>query len=129
MAIQRIAHSAIRVNSLEDSIKWYNGTFNFKVRSSITLPTRKIAFLYLEQAPDTEIELIEELKKNSDSPDGDNTRIDHVAFAIESVSDTLKRFEHKKLEYLTNEPFFTAAGKQSIYLKGINGELIQLIEL
>ena len=123
--IKKIEHTAIIVKNLEESIKFYEDILNFKLRTAGSNDSRKMAFLYVEDNPQVEIELIEELTDVGQLTDG---IVDHLAFAIENMAESMEELKAKGIEFLTEEPKLTIFGDKMILFRGINGELLQLIE-
>ncbi|MFJ8237108.1 VOC family protein [Ureibacillus sp. NPDC094379] len=123
--IKKIEHTAIIVKNLEESIKFYEDILNLKLRAAGSNDTRKMAFLYVEDNPQVEIELIEELTNIGQLTDG---VVDHLAFAIENMTEAMEELKIKGIEFLTEEPKLTIFGDKMILFRGINGELLQLIE-
>jgi len=123
--IKKIEHTAIIVKNLEESIKFYEDILNFKLRTAGSNDSRKMAFLYVEDNPQVEIELIEELTDVGQLADG---VVDHLAFAIENMAESMEELKAKGIEFLTEEPKLTIFGDKMILFRGINGELLQLIE-
>lgn len=127
MGIKKMVHTAIIVNNLEESIAFYENVLNFQLRKTGNTGKRKLAFLSIKDQPEVEIELIEELlEKNHPYTNG---VIDHIAFAVENLEETMENLKQIGVEFLTEKPSLTALGKQTIMFKGINGELLQLIEI
>lgn len=126
MGIKKIEHTALIVKNLEESIEFYEKVLNFQLRTTANTGIRKLAFLFIKDHPEAEIELIEELT-DKESP-YINGVIDHIAFAVDNIEETIKDLKEKDVPLLSEQPNLTAAGKKTIMFKGINGELLQLIE-
>ncbi len=127
MGIQKIEHTAIIVKNLEESIEFYENVLNFQLRTTGNTGKRKLAFLFVKDHPEVEIELIEELT-DKESP-SINGVVDHIAFAVEDIEETIKDLQEKGVPFLDEKPSLTAFGKKNIMFKGINGERLQLIEM
>nr|WP_106779679.1 VOC family protein [Lysinibacillus timonensis] len=127
MGIKKIEHTALIVKNLEESIEFYEQLLNFQLRTTGNTGNRKLAFLNIKDHPEVEIELIEELTE-TESP-YINGVIDHIAFAVEDMEETIKDLQSKGVSFLTEKPSLTAFGKKNILFKGLNGELLQLIEM
>ena len=97
MNISHIEHSGIAVNSLEESIKYYEEVLGMKCYSIEEVADQKVktAFFMVGQ---TKIELLE-----STSPDGPIGKfiekkgqgIHHLAFAVENSTEALKLAEER----------------------------------
>lgn len=127
MGIKRIGHTAVIVKNLEESIKFYENVLNLQLRTTANTGKRKLAFLSLKDHQEVEVELIEELT-DKESPYS-NGVIDHIAFLVEDIEETIKQFQDNDVTFLDEKPSLTAFGKKTIMFKGINGELLQLIEI
>lgn len=127
MGFKRIGHTAIIVKNLEESIEFYENVLHLQLMTTTNTGKRKLAFLSFKGHPDVEIELIEELTEK-ESP-YINGVIDHIAFIVEDIEETMKELQEKDVPFLDEKPSLTAFGKKTILFKGINGELLQLIEM
>ncbi|KGR89834.1 hypothetical protein CD30_15140 [Ureibacillus massiliensis 4400831 = CIP 108448 = CCUG 49529] len=127
MGIKKIEHTAIIAKNLEESIEFYENVLNFQLRTTANIGHRKIAFLFVKDHPEVEIELIEELD-DVDEPYS-NGVIEHLAFAVEDIEETISDLKSNGVQFLTEAPSLTAFGKKNILCKGINRELLQLIEV
>ena len=126
MVIKRIEHTAIIVRNLEEAIAFYEEKLNFELRTTGNTGTRKIAFIFVKGNPGSEIELIEELT-DIEAPEK-NGVIDHLAFAVDNIVEAIKELKSKQVQFLSDEPRSTATGGKMIFFKGLNDELLQLIE-
>ena len=126
MVIKRIEHTAFIVRNLEEAIAFYEDKLNFELRMTGNTGTRKIAFIFVKGNPGSEIELIEELTDIA-APE-ENGIIDHLAFAVDNIDEAIKELKSKRVQFLTDEPRATATGGKMIFFKGLNDELLQLIE-
>ncbi|MFP3919408.1 VOC family protein [Lysinibacillus telephonicus] len=126
MVIKKIEHTAIIVKNLEESIEFYEKFLNFKVRTTVNTDKRKLGFLYVQNQPNVEIELIEELTdiKNPAT----NGVVDHLAFAVDNLEKTIEELESKGIEFPEPPRISAASGDKTIFFNGLNGELLQLIE-
>ncbi len=126
MAIKKLEHTAIIVKNMENSIKFYEEVLNFKLRTAVNTDKRKLAFLFVQDQPHVEIELIEELTE-IENP-ATNGVLDHLAFVVDNLDDTIDEMQSKGIEFPDPPRISAASGDKTIFFKGINGELIQLIE-
>lgn len=125
--LKKFEHVAIIVRDLQEAIEFYTEVLNFKLRMETTIgEERKIAFLHLIHDTTFEIELIEELKNLPVvREDG---HIDHLAFIVENLQEAIHTLKEKHVEFINEQPKNTAAGDLTIYFRGLNKEIIQLIE-
>jgi lactoylglutathione lyase len=124
--IKKIEHTAIIVSDMDHTIQYYSDMFGFKVRLRGSSKTREMAFLYLEEQPSMEIELIRDI----DPLDEYNKSgiVNHLAFAVEDINQAISYYEKKGIKFLSDQPKSTLEGGLMILFYGPNGELLQLIE-
>jgi lactoylglutathione lyase len=124
--IKKIEHTAIIVSDMDHTIQYYSDMFGFKVRLRGSSKTREMAFLYLEEQPIMEIELIRDI----DPLDEYNKSgiVNHLAFAVEDINQVISYYEKKGIKFLSDQPKSTLEGGLMILFYGPNGELLQLIE-
>lgn len=119
-------HIAIIVTNMDDTIRYYSDLFGFKVRLRGSTKKREMAFLYLEEQPSMEIELIQDI-----DPIGEYNKsgiVNHLAFTVEDINRAITYYEKKGIKFLSNQPQATLEGGLMILFNGPNGELLQLIE-
>ncbi|WP_062748200.1 VOC family protein [Shouchella tritolerans] len=124
--IKKMEHVAIIVNNMDYTIRYYSDTFGFKVRIRGSTKTRELAFLYLEEQPNMEIELIQDIDPNGKY--NKNGIVNHLAFTVEDINQAISYYEKKGIKFLSNQPQLTLEGGLMILFYGPNGELLQLIE-
>jgi lactoylglutathione lyase len=124
--IKKIEHTAIIVSDMDHTIQYYSDMFGFKVRLRGSSKTREMAFLYLEEQPSMEIELIRDI----DPLDEYNQSgiVNHMAFGVEDIKQAISYYEKKGIKFLSDQPKSTLEGGLMILFYGPNGELLQLIE-
>jgi lactoylglutathione lyase len=119
-------HTAIMVASMEDSIRYYSDLFGFKVRLQGSSETKEMAFLYLEEQPNMEIELIRDI-----NPVGEYNKsgvVNHLAFTVENINEAISYYKEKGIEFLSSEPQPTLEGGRMVLFYGPNDELLQFTE-
>jgi len=124
--IKKMEHIAIIVTNMDDAIQYYADLFGFKVRLRGSTKKREMAFLYLEEQPSVEIELIQDI-----DPIGEYNKsgiVNHLAFTVEDINRAITYYEKKGIKFLSNQPQSTLEGGLMILFNGPNGELLQLIE-
>jgi len=124
--IKKMEHTAIIVGNMDETIDYYGGMFGFKVRLQGSTEKREMAFLYLEEQPGIEIELIRDI----DPIDEYNKSgiVNHLAFTVEDINKAIKHYKNKGIEFLSSEPQPTLEGGRMILFHGPNDELLQLVE-
>lgn len=124
--IKKMEHTAIIVVNMDHAIQYYSDMFGFKVRLRGSSKTREMAFLYLEEQPSMEIELIRDI-----DPIGEYNKsgiVNHLAFTVEDINQAISYYEKKGIKFLSDQPKSTLEGGLMILFYGPNGELLQLIE-
>jgi lactoylglutathione lyase len=124
--IKKLEHTAIIVANMDHAIQYYSDMFGFKVRLRGSSKTREMAFLYLEEQPSMEIELIRDI-----DPIGEYNKsgiVNHLAFTVEDINQAISYYEKKGIKFLSDQPKSTLEGGLMILFYGPNGELLQLIE-
>ncbi|MCR8926034.1 VOC family protein [Priestia megaterium] len=124
--IKKMEHTAIIVGNMDETIHYYCDMFGFKVRLQGSNEKREMAFLYLEEQPGIEIELIRDI-----DPIGEYNKsgiVNHLAFTVENINKAIQHYKSKGIEFLSPEPQPTLEGGRMILFHGPNEELLQLVE-
>ncbi|GAB1795024.1 MULTISPECIES: VOC family protein [Priestia] len=124
--IKKMEHTAIIVGNMDETIHYYCDMFGFKVRLQGSNEKREMAFLYLEEQPGIEIELIRDI-----DPIGEYNKsgiVNHLAFTVEDINKAIQHYKSKGIEFLSPEPQPTLEGGRMILFHGPNDELLQLVE-
>ncbi|WNF38565.1 VOC family protein [Bacillaceae bacterium IKA-2] len=124
--IKKMEHTAIIVKNMEESINYYMEMFGFKMRTRGSNERRDMAFLYHENLPQFEVELIEDLKK--DSVYAEVGVVNHLAFTVEDIYVAIDYFKKKGIIFKSHSPNIAVDGAKTIFFTGINGELLQLVQ-
>jgi lactoylglutathione lyase len=124
--IKRVEHTAIIVKDLDKSIEYYSTIFGFKLRIRGRNERREMAFIYLENEANFEIELIRDLVPSiSYSPNG---IVNHLAFTVESIDESIHNLSSKGIVFKSEIPNIAIDGAKTIFFDGPNGEILQLVE-
>jgi len=124
--IKKMEHTAIIVGNMDETIHYYGDMFGFKVRLQGSNEKREMAFLYLEEQPGMEIELIRDI-----DPIGEYNKsgiVNHLAFTVEDINKAIQHYKSKGIEFLSPEPQPTLEGGRMILFHGPNDELLRLVE-
>ncbi|MEK1832495.1 VOC family protein [Priestia megaterium] len=119
-------HVAIIVTDMDQAIQYYSDMFGFMVRLRGSSKTREMAFLYLEEQSNIEIELIKDI-----APIGEYYKsgiVNHLAFTVEDIYEAIQHYGKKGIEFLSSEPQPTLEGGRMVLFYGPNDELLQLVE-
>ncbi|MCO0598456.1 VOC family protein [Peribacillus butanolivorans] len=121
--IKKMEHIAIIVTNMDHTIQYYSDMFGFKVRLRGSSKTREMAFLYLEEQPSMEIELIKDIE-----PIGKYNKsgiVNHLSFTVEDINIAITHYQNKGIEFLSPQPQPTLECGHMILFNGPNGELLQ----
>jgi lactoylglutathione lyase len=124
--ILKIEHTAIIVKDLEKSINFYSEMFGYKLRTKGNNGKRYMAFIFLENQPGIEIELIQDIE-----PVVDYSRtgiVNHLAFTVENIEEAVYFYQQKGIEFKSQQPNPTLDGGKNIFFDGPDGELLQLVQ-
>jgi lactoylglutathione lyase len=124
--IVKIEHTAIIVKDLEKSINYYSEMFGYKLRTKGNNGKRHMAFIFLENQPGIEIELIQDIE-----PVVNNSHtgvVNHLAFTVENMEEAIRFYQQKGIEFKTEQPNPTLDGGKNIFFDGPDGELLQLVQ-
>ncbi|MCK1986100.1 MULTISPECIES: VOC family protein [unclassified Peribacillus] len=124
--INKMEHIAIIVTDMDHTIQYYSDMFGFKVRLRGSSKKREMAFLFLEEQPSMEIELIRDI-----DPIGEYNKsgiVNHLAFTVDDINQAISHYEKKGIKFLSIQPQSTLEGGLMILFYGPSGELLQLIE-
>lgn len=119
-------HVAIIVTDMDETIKYYSDMFGFKVRLRGSSNTREMAFLYLEEQPSVEIELIRDINPIDDY--NKSGIVNHLAFTVKDINKAINYYKKKGIEFLSPQPQPTLEGGRMILFYGPSDELLQLVE-
>ena len=124
-------HTAISVNNMEESRKFYESVFNLKFRSRGERPELKVKFINLEDENQNVIELFEHEKPiplEDDLMDFQNVGIKHLAFIVDNLEDAVRKATScgAKIIWPIKEGITV---KRLAFISDPNGIPIELIEL
>lgn len=124
--IKKMEHVAIVVKDMDQAIEYYSDMFGFKVRLRGSSKIKEMAFLYLDEQPSVEIELIRDINPMSDY--NKSGIVNHLAFTVENMNEAINHYKKKGIEFLSPEPQPTLEGGRMILFRGPSDELLQLVE-
>lgn len=118
-------HVAIIVKDMDESINFYEQVFGFEVRLRKKRSDREMVFLFLKNAPQFEIELIQDIEPiRSYSTTG---VVNHLAFRVEDLQKAIDFINENSSLTIASKIKPAAEGKMVLF-EGLNGEMLQLIE-
>lgn len=124
--IRKTEHVALIVSNLDRAIDYYCGMFGFRLRTRGESATRAMAFLFHENQPDFEIELICDLIPQQ--PYSERSIVNHLAFTVDDIDEAMAHYKSKGVEFLSEKPNQTFEGAKTIFFYGPDRELLQLVE-
>lgn len=132
MNIIGLAHIAIAVFNIEESLKFYRDILGFKVIHTEKLVSEDIELTILEKG-DLHIELVKPLSENSTIHQFLIKRgagIHHIALKVANINEAIQEYTKKGAGFIGEKPRIGANGKKIafIYPKSTGGVLIELVE-
>jgi lactoylglutathione lyase len=124
--IKKIEHVALIVTDMDRSIEFYRDMFGYQVRLRGQSTVREMAFLYHENQPGMEIELIRDLEPGE--PYSDRSVVNHLAFTVDDMEKAIAHYRAKGIVFTSDEPKRTLEGGRMILFYGPDRELLQLVE-
>lgn len=124
--IKKMEHVAIIVTDMDRSIMFYEEMFGYKVRIRGQSAVREMAFLYHDNQPGMEIELIRDL--NPIENYSDSGIVNHLAFTVDNIDEAIAHYKEKGIIFNSDEPKPTLDGGRMILFYGPNRELLQFVE-
>lgn len=124
-------HTAISVNNLEESIKFYEAVFDFKFSSQGERTEQKIKFANLKDKDNNVIELFEHetpIPIAEDPMDFRKVGIKHVAFIVENIETTMDKAISCGAKVISPIKESIAV-KRLAFISDPNGIPVELVEL
>lgn len=127
-----VDHIGIAVKSIEESLKFWEGTLDIKCHGVEEVVEQKVktAFLPIQ---DTEIELLEGTSEESPvskfiASKGEG--IHHIAIRVENLEEALAELKEKGVRLIDEKPRIGAGGARIAFLhpKATGGVLLELCE-
>jgi lactoylglutathione lyase len=124
--IKKIEHVALIVKDMDQSLDFYTTVFGYKLRFRGENPRRELAFLYHDNQPGMEIELIRDLvPADTYATQG---IVNHLAFTVDDVQAVMESLAGKGISFHTSEPITAPDGAKVVFFYGPNQELLQLVQ-
>lgn len=116
----RFHHTALTVQSLERSLAFYCGLLGFQVAERGEFEGTPLVFIQRDGAC---LELVE------GGPAPEEGVVNHIAFAVEDLEQTLAWLKTAGVRILDPEPLAIYNGGRIAFTQGPDGELIEWMEL
>lgn len=133
MKISHIEHIGIAVNSIEESLPYYENVLGFKCYAIEEVADQKVKTAFLKVG-ETKLELLEPTSEDSTIAkflENRGAGIHHIAFAVEDgVANALGECKNQKVRLIDFEPRKGAEGLSIAFLhpKSTQGVLTELCE-
>ncbi|MGI6684724.1 MAG: methylmalonyl-CoA epimerase [Bacillota bacterium] len=128
----RVDHIGIAVKSIDEAKKFWEGVLGVQLTGEEVIPEQKVKVGFFPMG-ESEVELLE-----STEPDGPVAKfiekkgegIQHVAFRVENIEDTLADLKAKGVRLIDEKPRYGAGGAKIAFIhpKATFGTLVELCQ-
>ena len=124
----RILHSMIRVNDLEESIKFYTEVLGMKLLREKEYPEGKFSLAFLGYGNETENTVIE-LTYNWDKNDYEHgNAFGHIAIEVDDIYKACEETKNKGVKVIRDPGPMMGSRLLLVFIEDPNGYKIELIE-
>ena len=124
----RILHSMIRVNDLEESIKFYSEVLGMKLLREKEYPEAKFSLAFLGYGNETETTVIE-LTYNWDKNDYEHgNAFGHIAIEVDDIYKACEKIKNKGVKVIRDPGPMMGSRLLLAFIEDPNGYKIELIE-
>jgi lactoylglutathione lyase len=124
----RILHSMIRVNDLEESIKFYSEVLGMKLLREKEYPEGKFSLAFLGYGKETENTVIE-LTYNWDTNDYEHgNAFGHIAIEVDDIYKVCREIKNKGIKVIRDPGPMMGSRLLLAFIEDPNGYKIELIE-
>ena len=124
----RILHSMIRVNDLEESIKFYSEVLGMKLLREKEYPEGKFSLAFLGYGNETENTVIE-LTYNWDTKDYEHgNAFGHIAIEVDDIYEVCEEIKKKGVKVIRDPSPMMGSRLLLAFIEDPNGYKIELIE-
>ena len=124
----RILHSMIRVNDLEESIKFYREVLGMKLLREKEYPEGKFSLAFLGYGNETENTVIE-LTYNWDTKDYEHgNAFGHIAIEVDDIYKVCEEIKKKRVKVIRDPGSMMGSRLLLAFIEDPNGYKIELIE-
>ncbi|KQL56741.1 MULTISPECIES: VOC family protein [Bacillaceae] len=114
-------HIGINVHDLEATLSFYKRLLDATLVERMALNGEELAFIRIGNT------LIELVDSGQDKEEVSSASSIHLAFQTNNLTDAIVRFQGQQIK-LEEGPYHLENGWKAVYFRGINNELIELIE-
>ncbi|OPA76843.1 glyoxalase [Paenibacillus selenitireducens] len=126
MAVRKIEHVGIMVQSLEKSITFYQDIIGLQCLHILQpSETVRLAFLAFPGAKETEIELVEKSTNSEFPAEG---KVHHLAFTVEDIEGEMTRLQSLNLKLIHQQIVTLPNGGRYFFFEGPDGEQLEFFE-
>ena len=124
----RILHSMVRVNDLEESIKFYSEVLGMKLLREKEYPEGKFSLAFLGYGKETENTVIE-LTYNWDTNDYEHgNAFGHIAIEVDDIYKVCREIKNKGIKVIRDPGPMMGSRLLLAFIEDPNGYKIELIE-
>ena len=124
----RILHSMIRVNDLEESVKFYTEVLGMKLLREKEYPEGKFSLAFLGYGKETENTVIE-LTYNWDTNDYEHgNAFGHIAIEVDDIYKVCREIKNKGIKVIRDPGPMMGSRLLLAFIEDPNGYKIELIE-
>jgi methylmalonyl-CoA/ethylmalonyl-CoA epimerase len=132
MNLKNIEHIGIAVNSIEESLKYYEGVLGLKCYAIEEVVDQKVKTAFLKIG-ETKIELLEATSEESPIAKFIEKRgqgVHHIAFAVNGIEEALLEVKEQNIKLIDENPRKGAEGLEIAFLhpKSTGGVLTEFCE-
>jgi len=132
MKVLKIDHIGVAVNSLEETLKFYQGILGLELQGIEVVEEQKVKVAFLPVG-ETEVELLE--STHAEGPiakfiEKKGEGIQHIAFRVENIEEAIAELIGKGVKMIDEKPRYGAGGAKIAFChpKSTNGVLVELSE-
>lgn len=124
--IIKMDHVGLFVQDIEKAVAFYTDVFGFTLVTQGQNAEKAMAFLTSPGDSNMQLELVQDF--NESTVYADVGKVNHLAFTVENIEHSVEQLKEKGLEFLNEPGLNIITGSKSVFFKGPDGELLQLIE-
>jgi len=132
MKVLKIDHIGVAVNSLEETLKFYQGILGLELQGIEVVEEQKVKVAFLPVG-ETEVELLESTHAGGPIAkfiEKKGEGIQHIAFRVENIEEAIAELIGKGVKMIDEKPRYGAGGAKIAFChpKSTNGVLVELSE-